>query len=249
MHKPTIIFIGTLVLFAAGTSVIGYSIASESYNASKSIQAAFTLIDKSNIPWYCASTKGPVKGQSVDSRVGYFPSGYTPPNAGYQPPVKSGYTPPGYQNPKPGYQEASPTSRAYDGSSLPAQLPPRAFSAEWQKSLPCPKGSKINEAFVVNKCSLTLQKKLDGNPLPAESKEQYHTCQKILATGVWNAKISQKICSAFYLYENNCAISQKTKKACQPLSKYLAGVGVTKKDIPKTQSDSIYLCKDVFPKP
>lgn len=276
MHKPTSIFIATMVLFAAGTSAIGYSLASESYTAAKPVRNVFTAINIDNIPWYCVSTKAKVRGQGVDDAPGYYPSGYypsgynapatpagynikkTPPSAGYMPPSagyqpsKPGYTPPaaGYQATKPGYQVTIPVPIMYQVVNLPAKLQPNEFNSKWQSSIsPCPTGYTFDEALVVKKCSLALQKKLDGNPLPAESKEQYNTCQKILSPSMWNAKISQKICSAFYLYENDCASAQKARRACQPLSKYLVTASVAREDIPKTQSDTIYLCKDVYPKP
>lgn len=260
MHKPTHIFVATLVLFAAGTSAIGYSLASDSYNAAKPVSAAFTVIDMKSIPWYCVSAQARIKGQGVDDRSGYYPSGYnqsgynTLPSSGYnaqRTPPTAGYVQPGYQLPaKPGYQVDAISPRDYQTVTPPANLQANQFNTKWQASLPsCPKGYKFDEALVITKCSVALQKKLDGNPLPAESKEQYATCQKILKTNIWNAKISQNICSAFYQYENDCVTSQKNKRACKPLSKYLIAAGVSKAGVPKTQSDTIYLCKDVYPKP
>lgn len=261
MHKPTNVFIATMILFAAGTSAIGYSLASDAYSSSQPVHASFTLINLNNIPWYCVSTKPKVKAQGTDGSAGYYPSGYypsgynpsgyKPTNPGYQP-TTPGYAPKsGYQPTKPGYvpTQPEPAKPPTQFVSLPAKLQGSDFNNEWRASLPCPNGYKLDTDLVVNKCSIALQKKLDGNPLPAESKEQYLTCQKILKPGVWNAKISTKICGAFYSYESECAASQKVKKPCQPLSKYLVAAGVANADIPKTQSDAIYLCKDVYPKP
>ncbi len=235
MHKPTGIFIATLIMFATGTSAIGYSLAQDSFNAAQPIRAAFTLVPVNTAPWYCVSAKAVVKASGVDGAAGYN-NGVPPSNAGYQQPTRSGYQP-------------ANSVGSIDRFPQP-NLQSTAFNPDWQKLLPpCPTGYNFNEALVVKKCSAALQKKLDGNPLPAESKEQYVTCVKILKSAVWNAKISQTVCSAFYLYENDCAAAQKAKKACQPLSKYLTTAGVSKADIPKTQSDAIYLCKDVYPKP
>ena len=241
MKNGVFVFILTLVLFATGTSAVGYSLASESYNSAKPKKAPYKIVETNNLPWYCASITAKVKAQFAEpSRAGYYTPGYVAP----------GYTTPGYQPPKPGYLAPTESANPVRLINMPAKLQPNDFARNWRATLaPCPAGYKTDEDLVIKKCSLALQKKLDGNPLPAESREQYQTCAQMIAPPVWNAKISQKICSAFYLYENDCAASQTAKRACVPLSKYLTTAGVDRAAIPKTQSDTIYLCKNVYPKP
>lgn len=236
MHKQISIFIVTLLAFATGTSAIGYSLAKETYDSAKTQKPAYKIVETKKIPWYCSPIVAKVKAQFADEKSGYYVGGYN--------------TVPGYQPPKPGYTSPAPSPRPTELISMPAKLQPNEFAAKWQLLLaPCPVGHKLDEELIVKKCSIAVQKKLDGNPLPAESAEQYQTCAQILAPSVWNAKISQKICSAFYLYESDCASAQIAKRACTPLSKYLMTAGVDRASIPKTQSDTIYLCKDVYPKP
>jgi len=236
MKNGTFVFVLTLLLFATGTSAVGYSLASETYNGAKTQKTAYKIVETKAIPWYCTPIVAKVKAQFADEKSGYYVGGYN--------------TVPGYQPPKPGYTSPSQPTRTIELVSMPARLQPNEFAAKWQSIItPCPVGHKLDEELITKKCSIALQKKLDGNPLPAESKEQYQTCAQILAPSVWNAKISQKICSAFYLYENDCTVAQTAKRACTPLSKYLVTAGVDRAAIPKTQSDTIYLCKDVFPKP
>jgi hypothetical protein len=269
MRKQISVFIVTLLFFATGTSAISYSLAKETYNSAKPQKNSYKVVETKSIPWYCSSIIAKVKAQFADEKSGYYVSGYQPTKPGYVPspgyqPTKPGYTPtPGYQPPKPGYIPPpgyQPTKPGYitsaepmriiDLVSMPAKLQPNEFVSKWQSTLtPCPVSHKFDEELIVKKCSITLQKKLDGNPLPAESREQYQTCAQILAPSVWNAKISQKICTAFYLYEKDCSTSQAARRACMPLSKYLITAGVERSAIPKTQSDTIYLCKDVYPKP
>lgn len=244
MHKPIALFLTTLILFATGTSAIGFSLASESYRTIKPKSAPYKVVPTKNIPWYCTLNVGKITGQFAENPM---PAGYYP-SPGYS--VQPGYSaPPGYVV-QPGYNVAPEPVRPITAVTLPPKLKPNHFKGAWQTSLAaCPKGYSFDENVIVQKCSTALQKKLEGNPLPAESKEQYETCAKILTMNVWNSKISQKICSAFYLYETDCTSSQKNKRACTPLSRYLSGAGVSQADIPKIQSDTIYLCKDVFPKP
>jgi len=250
MHKPIALFLTTLILFATGTSAIGFSLASESYRAIKPKAAPYKVVPTKIIPWYCTANVGKITGQFAETPT---PSGYYP-SAGYQ--IIPGYgTQPGYNvqpgySVQPGYQMPVEPVRPLIATTQSAKLKSNHFKQAWQPSLAaCPKGYSFDENLIIQKCSTALQKKLEGNPLPAESKEQYETCAKILTMNVWNSKISQKICSAFYLYETDCTSSQKNKRACTPLSRYLAGAGVSQADIPKIQSDTIYLCKDVFPKP
>ena len=238
MHKPTTIFVAAIIVFATGTSAVGFSLAKDSRVAVRQPAVATTKpVHIAHIPWYCASTKQKIKAQALDdTAAGYYPGGYAAPSAGYQP-QKSGYQ-----------AAATPADLADSTVILPAKLQPNELASAWQTLLTCPDGFKLDESLVLNKCSAALQKKLNGDQLPAESKEQYATCTKILSPDVWGAKISQKICDSFYLYQSDCAASQKSKHACQPLSKYLTTAGVAKTEIPKTQSDTIYLCTDVYPK-
>lgn len=244
MHKPIALFLTTLILFATGTSAIGFSLASESYRTIRPKTNSYKVVPTKNIPWYCVANVGKITGQFAENpaSAGYYPS------AGYQ--IAPGYsTQPGYSA-QPGYQMLAEPVRPLIAATQSAKLKTDHFKQAWQNSLTaCPKGYSFDENLVTGKCATALQKKLEGNPLPAESKEQYETCAKILMANVWNSKITQKICSAFYLYETDCTSSQKNKRACTPLSRYLGGAGVSQADIPKIQSDTIYLCKDVFPKP
>lgn len=253
MRKQISAFIVTLLFFATGTSAISYSLASESYNNARPKKTPYKIVETKNIPWYCTPITGKIKAQFAEPpRSGYYTPGYVAPgyNAtpGYQLP-KPGYTTaPGYQPTKPGYLTPTEPEKPVVLLNMPAKLQSGDFARNWQTELlPCPVSHKLDEEMLVKKCSLALQKKLDGNPLPAESREQYQTCSQIIAPSVWNAKISQKICTAFYLYENDCASAQLSKRACAPLSKYLITAGVERSTIPKTQSDTIYLCKNVYP--
>ncbi len=249
MKNGALVFVLTLILFATGTSAVGYSLASESYNSARPKKTPYKIVETKNIPWYCTSITAKIKAQFAESpRSGYYTPGYVAP--GYQP-AKPGYANlPGYQPSKPGYLAPTEPEKPAALVNMPAKLQPGDFARNWQTGLlPCPVSHKLDEEILVKKCSLALQKKLDGNPLPAESREQYQTCSQIIVPSVWNAKISQKICSAFYLYENDCTSSQAAKRACVPLSKYLTTAGVDRAAIPKTQSDTIYLCKNVYPKP
>lgn len=240
MHKQISVFIVTLIVFATGTSAISFSLARETYIEAKPQKVAYKIVEAKNIPWYCAPLVTKVKAQFAEPRSGYYTPGYSAP--GY-------VAAPGYQPTKPGYLAPSAPVKPIPMVSMPAQLQPGDFARNWQSGLtPCPVSHKLDEEMLVKKCSLALQKKLDGNPLPAESREQYQTCAQIIAPSVWNAKISQKICTAFYLYESDCASAQLSKRACAPLSKYLVTSGVERAMIPKTQSDTIYLCKNVYPK-
>lgn len=278
MTKGTNIFIVTMVLFATGTSVIGYSLAKETSQRAP-VQASFTLID-STAAWYCVPQSMNIKAQAAeDSRSGYYTAGYfeprggdrgrtpgyqpavpgytPPPSPGYQPDTrraperaKPGYTipTPGYQPVKPGYVPPSPGYYTTPGYEPPAKPPLSStlLTANWTGTLKCPTGYKPYTQYVQQKCLTVLQNKLNGAALPAESKEQYYTCKGIFKPQVWDAKISQKICGAFYSYEKDCTAAQKKKKKCVALSTYLTKAGVAKKNLSKTQSDAIYLCKNVY---
>lgn len=238
MTNGTNVFIVTMVLFATGTSVIGYSLAQEITERRTPIEAAFTLIDL-NTPWYCVPQAMNIKAQAADDRSGYNAAGYYDRNSGRTP----GYQPtvPGYTPPAPGYY----TTPGYEPYT-PPPISSTLLAADWTGTLKCPGGYKPHTQFVQKKCLTVLQNKLNGAALPAETKEQYYTCKGIFKPQVWDAMISNKICNAFSSYEKDCAAAQKKKKKCVPLSTYLTKAGVAKKNLSKTQSDAIYLCKNVY---
>lgn len=255
MKQGTHIFIAATLLFATGTSAIGYSLAQESARAG-SLQPAFSLIDLSAPPWYCVAVTGPLKAQAEED-PGYYQRAEN--RRAPEPPARTpGYGTPGYV-PPPGYIAPPSRTPGYMGEQPPGPpaistdvateegITQKLLSSTFPFGLVCPDGYALDTQNVSEKCLATLQMKLNGDKKIAKAPDVYAACKKVVKAEAWDAKISKKICAKFYQYEKDCATAQTKGKKCVPLATYISKAGVKKKDSAQAQQDAIYWCNDVFP--
>ncbi|OGH68237.1 MAG: hypothetical protein A3C15_01280 [Candidatus Magasanikbacteria bacterium RIFCSPHIGHO2_02_FULL_50_9b] len=260
MNQGTHVFVLALVLFATGTSAIGYSLAQESARTAAPINAAFSLIDLSAPPWYCkAVSGGPLKAQGDDEQPGYYDRnrkggdrtpGYAAP--GYVAPP--GYTAPSYSAPgytpptTPGYEVAVPRTPEPPANNDANGISQKMLSITFPFGMVCPDGYALDTNKIDSTCFAFLKDKLNLNKKIAKSPDVFAACKKVFKPELWDAKISQKVCTKFYAYETDCAKAQSKGKKCVPLATYMTKAGVKKKEVAQASNDAIYWCSDVFPK-
>ncbi len=236
------IFIFTVVLFAAGTSAITYSLAKEVTRTNVARKPAPVVV-----PWYCTTIPplAPPKPQP-ENPFKPWPATSTSQKAGYTP----GYVPstPGYIYPTPGYGTPGYLAGYFgDGGSGPTDPGITQYESFVKLGQSCPSGYKPDWSALNTTCDRLLRQRLDHVPTLPADVPKFSACEKKFKPAVWNTAVNTKTCSALRTYKKECGLFQKRGLPCRSIDGYLVPAGVPLSAINGTARDAALYCDTLYP--